>query len=456
MQIASIHHPASYRDPSGFIFEKGGIIYRQVNICFKEHFDHFIKSGLYAQLVEKKMLLPHEEVEENLTADSQYYKCLKPAQLSFISYPYEWCFEMLKDAALLTLQLAKESLNYGMMLKDSPAFNIQWHEGRLIFIDTLSFEKREDGKPWIAYRQFCEQFLAPLLLMHYSGNPLQELLLAYPEGIPIKTCASLLPAKSKFSLYTYLHAHLHSRLSGKKENPGKQHFFSEKKLENLLKSLEALINSLHLKENKSAWSGYYKEVENRKDYLQQKKQIVESWIDKSKARTAADLGANEGEFSTLLGQKNIQTLAADFDAFCINRLYKRIKSSQEKNVLPLVINLANPSPSIGVNNQERNSFIDRTNVDLALALALIHHLCVGRNIPFDMVAAFFKSVCSTLIIEFVPKEDEKVKFMLQQKKDIYDWYKEENFVNAFSEYFEVIDKQIISGTQRVLYLMKKI
>jgi len=195
-------HPSSFRDPSGFIFSFNGELYRQVNHSFREHFDFFISSGLYKTVVEKKLLIPHEEITGDFGTAPERYKILKPEKIHCISYPYEWCFDMLKDAALLTLQLAKESLHYGMFLKDATPYNIQWHKDRLIFIDSLSFEKYDEGKPWIAYRQFCEYFLGPLLLMHYRQTSLHELQLAYPAGIPLQITTKLLPWKSRLSILT--------------------------------------------------------------------------------------------------------------------------------------------------------------------------------------------------------------------------------------------------------------
>src|ERR1044071_3227438 len=174
-------HPSSYRDPSGFVFQKDGVLYRQVNISFKDHFDHFIQSGCYKHLTEKGLLIPHEQISENLSGSKDYYTTLKPEEIGFISYPYEWSFDMLKDAALLTLKLVKECLGFNVMLKDATPYNIQWHKGKLVFIDTLSFEKYTET-PWIAYRQFCECFLGPLLLMHYSKKHLHPLQLAWPDG----------------------------------------------------------------------------------------------------------------------------------------------------------------------------------------------------------------------------------------------------------------------------------
>jgi hypothetical protein len=449
-------HPSSYRDPSGFVFEKDGIVYRQVNNSFRDHFDHFIQSGCYKYLTEKGLLITHETMSEDLTGSNSHYLTLKPERIAFATWPYEWSFDMLKDAALLTLRLVKECLSFNVILKDATPFNIQWHRGRLIFIDTLSFEKYHEI-PWIAYRQFCESFLGPLLLMHYSKKHLHPLQLAWPDGIPLDIVQSLLPKRSRFSIHTYLHIHMHNKVSGKQHtasnNPPK---FSKQKLLNLITSLETLVNKLRVPTAQSTWSSYYEEASQRNDYLEQKKKIITEWTSNlATVKTAADLGANEGAFSQLLASKDITVLAADFDPYCINSLYNSIKASGEKNIQPLILNLANPSPAIGVNNEERASFTDRAKPDLVIALALIHHLAIGRNIPFDKIAWFFHSMTGRLIIEFVPAEDEKVKLMLSQKQISFPDYDIPGFEFSFSHYFAIEKKETITGSNRVLYLMTR-
>ena len=449
------HHTSSYRDPSGFIFTKDEVLYRQVNKVFSEHFDFFNSSGLYNKLVAKGSLIPHTLIPQNLTGDAQWHATIRPEKLEFISYPYEWSFGMLKDAALLTLELLREAIDHGMILKDATPYNIQWHEGKLVFIDTLSFEKYDESKPWIAYRQYCEQFLSPLLLTHYSGLPLHQLLLAYPEGIPISFTSKFLPWRSKLSIDTFLHIHLHARYSRKaaveQKKPGS---FSRKKLLTLVSSLQSLVSKLTLPAATSTWSAYYEEASQRNNYMEQKSAIIKKWLPlPGTFKTAADLGTNTGEYAKLIAAHGIKTIAADFDPYCINSLYTSLKPAN-KNILPLVIDLASPSPAIGVNNKERNSFIDRTKVDLILALALLHHLAIGKNIPFEMLAEFFSSIGNYLVIEFVPKDDPKVQVMLQQKEDIYTNYSEEQFEVAFSALYSIEDKQPIIGTGRILYLMK--
>lgn len=457
MPNSFIPHPSSFRDPSGFIFEKDGVLYRQVNTIFKDNFDFFLNSGCYANLVKQGLLIPHETIQENLTGSSDYYLTLKPEPISFISYAFEWSFDMLRDAALLTLQLLKESVAYGLVLKDATPYNIQWHNGKLIFIDSLSFEKYKEETPWIAYRQFCENFLSPLLLMHYSKMPLQQLQLAYPEGIPLAITKSLLPWRSKFSLHTYLHIHLHAKVSAKgNSTENRSAKFSRQKLLNLVSSLETLVAKLKTPGQQTAWSEYYDEAVQRDDYLTKKTHIIQDWLKKNAdLKTAVDLGANDGMFSKLLASNDIKIIASDFDPICINNLYTELKNKKEKKIQPLIIDLSNPSPSIGVNNTERAAFFKRTKVDLALALAVIHHLAIGKNISFAQIANSFQQVCTYLIIEFVPKTDEKIQFMLKNKKDIYNYYTEENFVHAFGDFFTVEEKHTVGNSGRVLYLMKR-
>ncbi|WP_121355178.1 methyltransferase domain-containing protein [Flavisolibacter nicotianae] len=448
-------HPSSYRDPSGFLFWHEGTLYRQVNRSFGKAFDQFHSGGLSAHLVSKGILTPYEPVNRNLTGSSDWHQTLKPAFLPFISYPYEWSFDMLKDAALTTLEAAREAIAYRMHLKDASAYNVQLHKGRMQFIDTLSFEPYNEQKPWVAYRQFCEHFLAPLALMHYLKEPLQPLQLAWPDGIPLPLTKKFLPGRSRWNLHVYLNLHLQANLSQKAVgNPEKQVRFSKSKMLQLLKSLRTAVNSFHLDSPSGVWSAYYEEAMQRDDYVQQKKKIIEEWLPGLTVNSAVDVGANEGEFSFLLAEKGIRTISADFDHFSINNLYKKMKQRNVGNLYPLLVDLGNPSPAIGVNNQERASFLERAGSDLVLALAVIHHLAIGKNIDFEKIATFFASLGKTLLLEFVPKEDEKVQLMLRHKPDVYDWYSRENFLHSFSTRFDLVREEAIGSSGRSLLLFK--
>lgn len=450
--------PSSFRDPSGFVFTHEGEVYRQVNQSYKNDFDLLLQSGCYNSLVQKGWLLPFTVLPGNISHTHDCYLTLKPEQLQYISFPYEWCFDMLKDAALLSLSIQQECIQHGMVLKDATPYNIQWHRGKPVFIDSLSFTAYDAQQPWIAYRQFCESFLAPLLLMHHKKIALHQLMLAWPDGLPLPLTSSLLPFKTRFSLHTYLHVHLHAKMSGgnKKGSGNKKAAFSKQKMLNLISSLETLVRQLQLPAQKSTWSGYYKEAAQRDDYLTVKKRMVGQWIAaQSDARTAIDLGANDGEFSRMLAAQRIHTIAADADPFCISSLYHSLQKEPNAFIHPLVLDLANPSPAIGPYGGERPSFAERTHTDLGLALALIHHLSIGKNIPFEKTAALFSVLCNTLIIEFVPKADDKVQLMLKDREDIFTAYNEDNFEKAFSAYYRIMDKQPVGNSGRTLYLMKR-
>lgn len=447
-----IPHPSSYRDPSGFIFSHNSKIYRQVNLVYKENFDHLIASGLYDHLTGQSLLIPHQQILTNFTGEREWYTTLEPAPLPFISYPFEWSFSMLKDAALLTLLLMEKSMEYGMILKDANPYNVQILNGRMIFIDTLSFEKYDETKPWVAYRQFCENFLAPLALMHYGGVPLTKLFLAYPEGIPLDLASSMLPFIARWNIHIQLHIYLNNRVSkeNKKEKSSKP--FSKKKLVHILASLRSAVESFHLN-YKGSWWNYYTEAEQRADYLFFKKEIIQNWLKRGNYRTAFDAGANDGTFSELLAAQNIMVISADTEHYAIDKLYNSVKEKAQ-TIYPLIVDLANPSPATGINNLERYSLVQRLSVDLVIALAVIHHLCVGKNIPFHKTAQFFKGLGKTLIIEFVPREDEKVTLMLEEKKDVYQWYTQESFEETFRAVFFIESKEIIQDSVRTIYLMK--
>jgi len=447
-------HPASYKDPSGFIFQASGKFYRQVNKIYAGHYDLLTRSGLSAFLQEKKLLLPHEEVTENILHSDDWYLTLLPKQVPFTSYPYEWCFEQLKDAALLTLEIVKLSIDKGMILKDATPYNVQFINGKAVFIDTLSFEKYDPSLPWVAYRQFCESFLFPLLLSHYHKTSIQPYLNSYPNGMPVNITAKLLPWGSKLNAGVWLHVFLQNKLSKKANNKGQTHSFSKNKLYNLISHLDGIIRNL-ANTDKTEWSNYYTESISSQEYLGKKEEIVSNLLQKLDGRKLLDLGANDGVFSRLAAAKNFDVVAVDKDDQCINTLYKKIKEENITNILPLCMDLMNPSSASGFANNERASFRERIHTDTVMALALVHHLAIGYNLPLGKIAEYLYGFSHQLIIEFVPKEDEKVQLLLQNKKDIYPEYTREHFENVFRQRFTITEKVQVPGSDRIIYLMQR-
>ncbi len=202
---------SSFRDPCGFLFYEGSRLLRQVNACCQKDYDHLMSSGLYNALVEKRLLIPHKEIAGHNGLTASAYKVIEPEKVGVITYAYEWCFSQLKDAAVATLEIQKTALQHGMTLKDASAYNIQFHQGRPVFIDTLSFEIYQEGKPWEAYKQFCQHFLAPLALMSYTDIRLNQLLKLYLDGVPLDLASRLLPFKTRLSFSTLMHLHLHAK-----------------------------------------------------------------------------------------------------------------------------------------------------------------------------------------------------------------------------------------------------
>jgi len=448
-------HPASYRDTSGFIFKQDGLVYRYVHPAYEMHYAKLMDSGLYDELVKKGKLIAHSEIAGLTTFGFTEGKVLLPEQLPFISYPYEWSFDMWKDAALLTLQVASASLKKDMILKDATPFNIQFYKGKPVFIDTLSFENYEAGKPWIAYRQFCECFLGPLLLMHYCHPDTNKLFTVYPNGIPMEVLVSLLPKRSKWNMNTFLHIHLQAKFSGaKKQKPGTENNFSKQKLELLLKGLDNFVQKLSLKRVKTTWDNYYTDTILGDDYLAAKTALVKSFISQADFENVIDLGANDGHFSRLFDEGKT-VIATDADHNCINELYLNIKKEGRSNILPLVYNLTTPSPAIGWANTERESISTRLKADLVMALALVHHLAIANNVPLVLIADWLQPMGDWLVIEFVPKSDEKVKLLLQNRKDIFDDYTLENFREVFGKKYQLIKEEKVGNTNRVLFLMKR-
>jgi hypothetical protein len=453
-----LNHPASFKDPSGFVFKLNGKYYRQVNQSYATYYDLLISSGLYKILTDKNLLTAHQELEENFTGSTRFYKTIFPSQLYFISYPYEWCFDQLKDAALLTLRILKISISHGMILKDATPYNVQFQDGRPIFIDTLSFEKYDASKPWIAYRQFCECFLFPLLLEHYVDADMQKMLSIFLDGIPVRTTARLLPVKSRFRISIWLHVFLQQSIGANKASQNKSEVsFSKEKMIRLIDSLNSTIKSLDIKDKvKSTWNNYYSETILSKSYLSEKDKIFREFIQDCNKGTVLDLGANDGYFSRIASEQCPLVIAADFDSRCINRLYLSTKISNQKNIVPVCIDLSNPSPALGFRNVERQSFADRAKSETVLALALLHHLVLGKNIPMSNVAKQFDELAEkNLIIEFVPLQDEKSQQLIANKTTYHMPFNPEAFEEEFARYFTIERKKLIPGTERILYQMKK-
>ncbi len=450
---------ASFRDPSGFLFQRDGILYRQINRSYQDDYDLLMSSGLYGRLIKAKKLIPHEEVDIAPPVTELAYRVIRPEQVSFISYPYEWSFSQLKDAALLTLSIQKTALEYGLSLKDASAYNIQFHNGRAILIDSLSFEAYQEGKPWVAYRQFCQHFLAPLALMSLVDVRLSQLLRVYIDGIPLDLASALLPFRSRLQFGLLAHIHLHASAQKRYSNAperarGQTRQVSKMGLTGLIDSLQKTVKSLAWRPSGTEWGDYYDATNYTREAFDHKIQIVKEFMAAIQPRQVWDLGANTGIFSRLAAETGILTISCDIDPAAVEKNYQEMRKNKETRLLPLVLDLTNPSPGIGWGNEERESFIQRGPVDAVMALALIHHLAISNNVPLPGVAEFFARLGNWLIIEFIPKEDSQVQRLLATREDIFPAYHQAGFEEAFGACFSIESAHPIQGSRRILYLMK--
>lgn len=451
-------HSASFRDPSGFLYTSGNGLYRQVNQVYQPDYDLLMQSGLYQKLVDAGLLIPHQEVNIPPAQPELAYKIIQPERVGFISYPYEWSFSQLKDAALTTLKIQRLALQNGMSLKDSSAYNIQFHHGRPLLIDTLSFERYQEGRPWDAYRQFCQHFLAPLSLMAYRDVRLSQLLRVYIDGLPLDLASRLLPGKTRFVFPLLLHIHLHAssqqRYASQTKVDTSRQQFTRVAMLGLIDSLESGINNLRWQPAGTEWGDYYDDTNYTSQGLEHKKQLVAQFLEQIQPRNVWDLGANTAMFSRLASERGIPTLAFDIDPAAVEKAYRETRAHNEKNLLPLLLDLTNPSPGLGWCHRERMSLLERAPAHTILALALIHHLAIANNLPLDRLADFFSQAGEWLIIEFVPKSDSQVQRLLATRKDIFNAYTFEGFEQVFAQYFTIHRKEIIQGSERRLYLMQ--
>jgi hypothetical protein len=448
--------PSSFRDPSGFLFEREGGLYRQVNRIYKEPYDELVGGGLYAALTERGLLVSHEEVDIAPPDPQRAYKVIRPRLIPFISYPYEWCFSQLKEAALAMLKIQKTAMGFGMSLKDASAFNIQFADGRPVLVDTLSFEKLQ-LKPWVAYRQFCQHFLNPLLLIVYKDFELNQLSRVFIDGVPSSLTSRLLPPRTRFRPSLASHVHLHAlsqRYFSTKTARVRERSIRPVSLAGLMESLESLVRRLDFRLKKTEWADYYEETNYTQEAFEEKKKTVEELLDIMKPDAVWDLGANTGVFSRLASRRGVETVAFDVDFVAVELNYRECLAKKDKNLLPLVMDLTNPTPAIGWENRERKSLLERGPVDAALALALLHHLAISNNLPFLKIAEFLSRVCRWLVIEFVPKEDSQVRRLLATREDVFPDYTQPSFEGAFGGHFIIRKSVPIKGSQRTLYLME--
>lgn len=444
---------ASFRDPSGYVYYEDGKVFRKINECYISTYDYLMSSGLYDRLLEEELIIKHKEVKR-----TDNFVILEVEKVPFISYSYEWCFSQYKDAALLTLKINKIALEYGMILKDASVYNVQFINSKPVFIDTLSFDMYEEGMPWGAYGQFTRHFIAPLLLMNFVDDRMNCLLKNYIDGVPLDLTEAILKKRGGF--FAKQHIIWQNKAIKKHNVDGRKSSIkvnvSKKSLLNINVMIQNQIEALRGKKVNTEWDEYYSNTNYSSIADDEKKSIVLDYVKKLKIMNsdfAIDIGANDGKYSRLIREYFNTVISMDIDNNAVSRNYE-VANQNNENILPLVFDFNNPSPSIGFACKERESLSERCSAKLVMALALIHHIAISNNVPLDKIAEWFSKIGEYLIIEFVPKNDSQVKLLLKTRRDIFDMYTKETFEKNFSNYFDILEINKVLDSERIIYLMK--
>ncbi|MGH7553889.1 MAG: class I SAM-dependent methyltransferase, partial [Longimicrobiales bacterium] len=414
----------------------------------------------FEELTRDCLLIPHEpaSLEEAATGDA--YAVVRPERVPFVAYPYEWCFGQLKDAALLTLNVQERALRRGFVLRDASAYNVQFLRGRAILIDTLSFEPNVEGRPWFGYRQFCEHFLVPLLLMSRIDIRCGTLLRDHLDGVPLDLGSALLPLRSWANPWLLLHVHLHARAQKKFENSevaavARGRGVSTKALVGLTASLRSAIESLDWAPEGTTWSDYASHDSYSDQAARSKEQVVADFLGRVPSETVWDAGANTGQYSRLAAARASLVVSLDVDPAAVERNYRGARAAGDTRILPLCMDLMNPSPAQGWAHRERLSLEERGPADVVLALALVHHLAIARNVPLPRIAEHLSRLGRALVVEFVPKQDAQVVRLLRNRPDIFPGYTRDGFETAFGSYFTIREAADVADSERRIYLMMR-
>jgi len=448
---------SSFRDNKGHVYLQGDKVYRTVMPCAVDDFDKVRHNGFIHSLIDNDLLLQEQQVSKEclgeLSNNASYL--LQHPKLSFISYPYEWPFSALKAAALLHLDIHLRALEQDVHLSDSSAFNIQFLGITPIFIDHLSFRPYKAGEFWLAHRQFCQQFLNPLLLTAWAGLPYQPWYRGNMQGISTVDIAKCLPWYRKLSWRSFTQV----VLQGKLQQSSRQKALSKLKprqlpkavLCKMLKDLKHWIECLEFPNSKaSQWQDYERENNYSVCQEQEKQKFVEQFVKFCNPTMLWDFGCNSGryaEIALVAGAKKV--IGFDADLTVLEQAYERAKQ-KALDFQPLYLDFSDPSPAQGWAGQERKSLLARGPADALLALALVHHVVLVQNIPLTYFLDWLLQLAPCGVIEFVPKTDPMVQLMLQLREDIFVDYSEENFINSIQQKAKIIKKQRLSGSERLL------
>lgn len=455
--------PGSFRDPRGLVFVREGRVFRTITRHGHDDFNAVEETGLLADLIAKGLLVSYRDVEKSEFGQlgDGAMRVLEHPPLPFISYPFEWSFSLLKAAALLHLDVQIAALDRGVTLSDASAFNVQFLGVRPIFIDHLSFRPYREGEFWSGHRQFCDQFLNPLLLQSQVGVSFNAWYRGNPEGIPAESLVPILPWISRLKLQVMTNVILPAWFSRRsRSNSQVSSSLVGKRLplsgyRNMLTGLRQFIVSLKPLRRHTTWRDYAATSTYTSEEAEYKRAFIREFVATVKPGVIWDMGCNTGEYSraALEGGAGM-AIGFEFDVGALGLAFARARE-EKLNFLPLFMDAANPTPSQGWNQAERSGLSERRNADAVVALALVHHLAIARNVPLYSVVDWLINLAPQGVIEFVPKSDPMVRELLSLREDIFDEYTDAAFNSALARNAVVVREKTITGTGRRLVWFKR-
>lgn len=452
----------SFRDRDGRIFYREGEVFRALSLAALDDWKAVSAQSFFQQAMRDGRIVETSAAPCDAAGQNdEWAGLLRHARIPFISYPYEWTFGMLRDAALLQLELLREALAADMILKDATAYNTQWVGARPTLIDVSSFRRLQPGEPWPGYRQFCQFFLYPLMLQAYRGIPFQPLLRGRLDGIEPETCNRMLSLRDWLRPGVFTHVHLHARLQARyarrghvPENALPAAGFHKGMIAANVEGLSRLVQRLKWAPDTTVWTDYASRNSYTPDDRRLKEEFVREAVHTKRWRLAWDFGCNTGAFARIAAESADTVVAMDADSTVIEGLYNSLRRDGNTQILPLVNNVADPSPGLGWRGRERGTLADRGQPDLILCLALVHHLVMGANIPLQELLEWLATYRAQLIIEFVPKSDPMVQQLLAGRPDIYSDYDQRLFEDGLNNLFSIERRQAFQGNGRILYFAR--
>lgn len=456
--------PGSFRDSAGHVFIASQRVFRGISNDATDGFRKFLHSAFFRKragtlIVNTKEISPQQAITAGIPADdvAAYGMWVEHDPLPFISYPYEWSFESLKEAACLTLALLIDSLKNGYTLKDASAFNVQFIHSTPIFIDVLSFCEYREGDPFLGYKQFCEHFLGPLCLTAFSGIDFNQWFRGRLEGLDLMDVSAALPLTSYYRPQVLLHVHLQAWAMRRAEstsdgkNRKETRNIPRKNLTALADGLRQFITNLTRKRT-SYWQHYATHNTYGDASRTDKISITETFVRNHNLRRLLDLGCNTGEYSNAaIGAGADQIIGIDFDCGAIDVATRKARRYAWPAQF-LYYDIANPSPNLGWRYEESMTLEKRLgSLDGVFCFALIHHLVIGRNIPIEEFIRWVCGLCAKGLIEFVPKTDPMVQRLLRHREDIFHDYDQEHFERILNERCTHVTSYAMQATNRTIY-----